>query len=105
RRHYGRLSLQLIKELNLYKIPKGLQDDNVDFLSFEYETLIKHTPVEDLDWYTKVEDDLVEIFTHVLVRTKVWFDRKVQELKNNQSGSSSRDTSKHRKETHTPSSE
>ncbi|KAH9303514.1 hypothetical protein KI387_043876 [Taxus chinensis] len=38
-------------------------------------------------------------------RTKVWFDRKVRELKKNLSESSSKDTSTPRKESHTPSSE
>ncbi|KAH9326879.1 hypothetical protein KI387_007057, partial [Taxus chinensis] len=64
--HYGRLSLQLIKELNLYQIPKGFQDDDIDLLSFEYETLIKHTPLEDMDWYKKEKGNLVVILTAVL---------------------------------------
>ncbi|KAH9317014.1 hypothetical protein KI387_018783, partial [Taxus chinensis] len=66
RRHYGRFSLQLIQELNLYHIPKGLQDDNIYLLSYEYDTMIKHTPLEDLDWFKREKDDLVEIIAPVL---------------------------------------
>ncbi|KAH9321264.1 hypothetical protein KI387_015903, partial [Taxus chinensis] len=66
RRHYGRFPLQLIQELNLYQIPEGLQDDNIDLLSYEYETIIKHTPIEDMDWFKKEKDDLAEILAHVL---------------------------------------
>ncbi|KAH9298317.1 hypothetical protein KI387_029999, partial [Taxus chinensis] len=61
-----------------------------------------HTPLEDPNWYKKEKEDLVEILAPVLVKIKVWFDRKVQELRKNQSGSSSRDTSTPRKESHTP---
>ncbi|KAH9288596.1 hypothetical protein KI387_032713, partial [Taxus chinensis] len=66
RRHYGRFSLQLIKELNLYQVPKGLQDDNDNLLSYEYDTLIKHTPLEDLDWSKREKDDLAGILAPVL---------------------------------------
>ncbi|KAH9319266.1 hypothetical protein KI387_021035, partial [Taxus chinensis] len=94
-----------IKDFNLYQVLEGLKDDDEDLQSFEYETSIKHTPLEDLDWYKKERDDLVEILAPVLIRTKVWFDRKVRELKKNQSGSSSRDTSTPGKEAHTPNTE
>ncbi|KAH9304586.1 hypothetical protein KI387_008990, partial [Taxus chinensis] len=76
RRHYGKLSLQKIRDLNLYQVLEGFKDDDEDLQSFEYETTIKHTPLEDLDWYKKERDDLVEIIALVLVRTKVWVDRK-----------------------------
>ncbi|KAH9325171.1 hypothetical protein KI387_005349, partial [Taxus chinensis] len=58
RRNYGRLSIQLIKELNLYQIPEGFKDYDEELQSFEYETSIIHTPLEYLDWYKKEKDDL-----------------------------------------------
>ncbi|KAH9297768.1 hypothetical protein KI387_029450, partial [Taxus chinensis] len=105
RRHYGRLSLQKIIDLNLYQVPEGLKDDDEGLQSFEYERYIKHTPLETLDWYVKEKDDLSEIIATVLIRTKVWFDRKVHEFRRNQGRSSSRETSTPGKEVHTPSTE
>ncbi|KAH9298148.1 hypothetical protein KI387_029830, partial [Taxus chinensis] len=37
RRHYGRFSVQLIQELGLYQVSEGLQDDNSDLYSYEYD--------------------------------------------------------------------
>ncbi|KAH9304339.1 hypothetical protein KI387_008743, partial [Taxus chinensis] len=70
RRHFGRLSLQQILDLNLYQVPEGLVDDDEGLQSFEYEISIKHTPLETLDWYVKEKDDLSEIISPVIVRTK-----------------------------------
>ncbi|KAH9296909.1 hypothetical protein KI387_028591, partial [Taxus chinensis] len=56
----------LIQELNLYEIPEGLQDDNTNLLSYEYETVIKHTPLEDLDGCKREKDDLSKILAPVL---------------------------------------
>ncbi|KAH9306778.1 hypothetical protein KI387_011182, partial [Taxus chinensis] len=66
RRHYGRFSLQLIQELNLYQVLEGLQDDNSDLYSYEYDNVVKHTPLEDLDWFKKEKDDLAEILSPIL---------------------------------------
>ncbi|KAH9313146.1 hypothetical protein KI387_028181, partial [Taxus chinensis] len=77
RRHCGRFSLQLIQELSLYQVPEGLQDDNSELYSYEYENVIKHTPLEDLDWNKKERDDLAEILAPVLIRTRVWFSKKI----------------------------
>ncbi|KAH9290665.1 hypothetical protein KI387_034782, partial [Taxus chinensis] len=102
RRHCGRFSLQLIQELGLYQVPEGLQDDNSDLYSYEYDSVIKHTPLEDLDWNRKEKDDLAEILAPVLVRTKVWFDRKVRELRRHSGESSSKDVSTPRREASIP---
>ncbi|KAH9321390.1 hypothetical protein KI387_016029, partial [Taxus chinensis] len=64
--HYGIFSMQLIQELNLYQIPEGLQDDNTDLLLYEYDTVIKYTPLKDLDWFKREKDDLAEILAPFL---------------------------------------
>ncbi|KAH9313328.1 hypothetical protein KI387_028363, partial [Taxus chinensis] len=48
----------------------GLQDDNSDLFSYEYDTLIKHTPLEDLDWFKKEKDDLAEILSPCLSKNQ-----------------------------------
>ncbi|KAH9296722.1 hypothetical protein KI387_044750, partial [Taxus chinensis] len=105
RRHYGRFSLQLIQELGLYQVPEGLQDDNSDLYSYEYDNVVKDTPLEDLDWFKKEKDDLAEILAPVLVRTKIWFDKKVRELRRHSGESSSKDVSTPRREASTPISD
>ncbi|KAH9299425.1 hypothetical protein KI387_031107, partial [Taxus chinensis] len=105
RRHSNRFSLQLIQELCLYQVPEGLQDDNSNLYSYEYENVFKHTPLEDLDWFKKEKDDFAEILAPVLVRTKIWFDRKVHELRRHSRESSSKDASTPRREASKPRSE
>ncbi|KAH9306929.1 hypothetical protein KI387_011333, partial [Taxus chinensis] len=104
RRHCGRFSLQLIQELSLYQVPEGLQDDNSDLYSYEYENVIKHTPLEDLDWNRKERDDLAEILAPVLIRTRVWFSKKIREFKRHSGESSSKDDSTPIREASVPES-
>ncbi|KAH9289433.1 hypothetical protein KI387_033550, partial [Taxus chinensis] len=103
--HYVKLSLQKIIDLNLYQVLEGHKHDDECLQSSEYEISIKHTPLETLDWYVKEKDDLSEIISPVLVRTKVCFDRKVREFRKIQGRSHLRETSTPGKEVHTPSTE
>ncbi|KAH9297030.1 hypothetical protein KI387_028712, partial [Taxus chinensis] len=58
----------------------------------------------DLDWNKKERDDLAKILAPVLIRTRVWFSKKIREFKRHSGESSSRDDSTPIREASVPES-
>ncbi|KAH9303487.1 hypothetical protein KI387_043849, partial [Taxus chinensis] len=83
-------------------VPDELQDDNEELQSLEFDRTIRHTPLETIDWFEKEKDNLQEIIKPVIVRTKVWFDKRMKAYKSNRVTSPSQEASSSQREASTP---